>query len=149
MRARSSNLSDRELSCLVLVAEHLSSKEIAVRLGISPHTVDQHVRRALHRLGTPTRREAVRWLRQTHERSFTDWRNHKQLQKLEGPERIEPASAIQWPARIRLPLSTARYPRNTMSVGVRLMWILAIAAAAMASSLVYFAGVEGIAGLTR
>jgi len=149
MRARSSNLSDRELRCLVLVVEHLSSKEIAVRLGISPHTVDQHVRRALHRLGTPTRREAARWLRQTHERNFTDWRERKQLQKLESSERIEPASATQWPARIRLPLSTARHPRNTMGVGVRLMWILAIAVTAMASSLVYFAGLEGITGLTR
>jgi hypothetical protein len=37
-------------ACLRLVRRDLSSKEIAVHLGISPHTVDQHIKEALRRL---------------------------------------------------------------------------------------------------
>jgi DNA-binding NarL/FixJ family response regulator len=40
---RVARLTPAQLDCLRLVNEHLSSKEIAVRLGISPHTVDQRI----------------------------------------------------------------------------------------------------------
>ena len=58
--ARIGRLSRGQREVLLLVAEHLSSKEIAVRLGISPHTVDQRIRGALHILGVERRSHAAR-----------------------------------------------------------------------------------------
>ena len=49
-----------QLDCLRLVNEHLSSKEIAAQLDISPHTVDQRIRGALHILGVERRSQAAR-----------------------------------------------------------------------------------------
>ena len=48
-------LTQGQLDCLRLVDQHLSSKEIAVELGISPHTVDQRIRLALQILGVERR----------------------------------------------------------------------------------------------
>ncbi len=57
---RVARLTPAQLDCLRLVNEHLSSKEIAVRLGISPHTVDQRIRGSLHTLGVDRRSQAAR-----------------------------------------------------------------------------------------
>jgi DNA-binding CsgD family transcriptional regulator len=56
-------LTARERDCLALVGEGFRSKEIASRLGISPHTVDQHLKMAVRKIGTTSRQEAARWLR--------------------------------------------------------------------------------------
>jgi DNA-binding CsgD family transcriptional regulator len=53
-------LSPGQIECLLLVDQHHSSKEIAVQLGISPHTVDQRIRGALDKLGVERRGEAAR-----------------------------------------------------------------------------------------
>ena len=53
-------LTPRERECLRLVYEHLSSKEIGRRLGISKHTVDTHVDKARQRLGAQDRYDAAR-----------------------------------------------------------------------------------------
>ena len=55
-------LTPREHECLRLVAQHLSSKEIARQLGLSQHTVDGHLDEARRKLGAATRRDAVRIL---------------------------------------------------------------------------------------
>ena len=60
MAARVARLSTGQLDCLRLVNEHLSSKEIASELDISPHTVDQRIRGALHILGVERRSQAAR-----------------------------------------------------------------------------------------
>ena len=52
-------LSDRELEVLDLIAEGLSNKLIAHRLGISEHTVKTHVASVLAKLGATSRTEAV------------------------------------------------------------------------------------------
>ena len=52
-------LSPGQIDCLLLVHQHLNSKEIAARLGISPHTVDQRIRGALEKLGVERRGEAA------------------------------------------------------------------------------------------
>jgi len=67
LASRVSRLSDGQLDCLRLVDQHLSSKEIAVELGISPHTVDQRIRQALHILGVARRSQAARIVAQYHE----------------------------------------------------------------------------------
>lgn len=57
-----SRLTDRQIDCLRLVGQGLSSKEIAAELGISHHTVDLHLKRAIRTLGVATRRDAARRL---------------------------------------------------------------------------------------
>ena len=52
-------LTRRELEVLHLVAEGLPNKSIAVRLGISDHTVKFHVNAILSKLGAQSRTEAV------------------------------------------------------------------------------------------
>ena len=60
MAARVAKLTPGQLDCLRLVDQHLSSKEIAVELEISPHTVDQRIRQALGILGVERRTQAAR-----------------------------------------------------------------------------------------
>lgn len=52
-------LSERELEVLDVIAEGLSNKLIAHRLGISEHTVKTHVASILAKLGAASRTEAV------------------------------------------------------------------------------------------
>src|SRR5919205_1143716 len=60
MAQRVARLSPGQLDCLLLVDQHLSSKEIAAELHISPHTVDQRIRQALQILGVERRAQAAR-----------------------------------------------------------------------------------------
>ncbi len=50
-------VSERERDVLALVAERLSSREIAARLYLSPRTVDKHVQHLLAKTGTHSRTE--------------------------------------------------------------------------------------------
>ena len=52
-------LSPREFEILALIGEGASNKEVARRLGISPHTVKFHVESLFRKLGAVTRAEAV------------------------------------------------------------------------------------------
>ncbi len=55
-------LTARERDCLRLVARGMSSKEIALTLGLSPLTVDGYLKEAARTLGVSSRREAARIL---------------------------------------------------------------------------------------
>ena len=57
--AEGSVLSAREHQVLELVADGLSNKLIAERLGVSEHTAKFHVRSLLDKLGADTRADAV------------------------------------------------------------------------------------------
>ena len=57
-------LTDKQRACLRLVYAHMSSKEIAPRLGVEPNTVDQYVKAAMRILGVSDRRAAARMLAQ-------------------------------------------------------------------------------------
>jgi DNA-binding CsgD family transcriptional regulator/uncharacterized membrane protein YhaH (DUF805 family) len=59
---RLARLTERQCLCLRHVHAHLSSKEIATRLGIGPGTVDQHIKMAMQILGVCDRRSAARML---------------------------------------------------------------------------------------
>lgn len=54
------SISAQQRECLRLVWQQLSSKEIALRLGISKNTVDGYIAEAVIRLGARDRRHAAR-----------------------------------------------------------------------------------------
>ncbi|MHB8960866.1 MAG: LuxR C-terminal-related transcriptional regulator [Candidatus Limnocylindrales bacterium] len=55
-------LAKREAEVARLVADGLSNKEIGVRLFISEHTVDSHVRSILNKLGCNSRAQVAAWM---------------------------------------------------------------------------------------
>ncbi len=57
-----SHLSPMQKTCLRLVYSHLKSKDIARQLGLSPHTIESHIKSARIRLGAATRLDAARIL---------------------------------------------------------------------------------------
>lgn len=59
---RIESLTDSQRAYLRLVLEHKSSKEIALLLGISAHTVDKRLKEAMRILGVSSRVEAARIL---------------------------------------------------------------------------------------
>lgn len=57
-----SRLSERQKQCLRLFYANLSAKEIGLELGLSPHTVNEHLRDARKLLGVARSMEAARIL---------------------------------------------------------------------------------------
>ena len=163
-----SKLSKGQLDCLLLVDQHLSSKEIAVRLGISPHTVDQRIRQALQILGVGRRQQAARLV--AEERGSYQRLIH-QSPDIEDPSRPGQSEGAvgsqirhadragkaggsgiqteQMPVpsgpSLPLPFATRRMPRNEMGIGYRLLWIVLIAIGAAFSAGMYLAGLESLA----
>jgi len=161
-------LSKGQLDALLLVDQHLSSKEIAVELGISPHTVDQRIRGALHTLGVERRSQAARLVAQ-HQVPYQ--RLIHQPPHIEGGgSQAHPGGAVGFQIRhadragearslgieteqrpgptwssLPLPFATRSHPRNEMSVGLRLVWIVLIAMGATFSAGMYLAGLESLA----
>ncbi|HVL78582.1 MAG TPA: helix-turn-helix transcriptional regulator [Sphingomicrobium sp.] len=170
MADRVARLTAGQLDCLRLVDQHLSSKEIAVELGISPHTVDQRVRQALSTLGVERRTQAARLVAQY---------NGPYQRLIHQPPHVEPrigpghpGNAVSHQIRhadraggashsgfkteqrpeyhwssLPLPFATRSHPRNEMSVGLRLLWIVVIATGAAFSAGMYLAGLESLARL--
>jgi DNA-binding CsgD family transcriptional regulator len=172
MAARVARLSAGQLDCLRLVDQHLSSKEIAAKLNISPHTVDQRIRGALHILGVDRRSQAARIVAQS---SGPYQRLIHQSPHIEpGVEDGHPEAAVSYQIRhadraggaegagfrteqraatfvpsLPLPFATRSNPRNEMSVGQRLFWIAVIAIGAAFSAGMYLAGLESLARLLK
>jgi DNA-binding CsgD family transcriptional regulator len=168
--ARVQRLSAGQLDCLRLVNQHLSSKEIAAELDISPHTVDQRIRGALHILGVERRSQAARIVAQysgPYQRLI-----HQSPHIPAGSEAGHPEAAVGNQIRhadrageaggagfrteqravafvpsLPLPFATRSNPRNEMSVGQRLFWIAGIAIGAAFSAGMYLAGLESLARL--
>lgn len=59
---RVAQLTDGQRDCLRLVYQHLTSKDIARQLGVSPHTVDMRLRTAMRTLDVASRIDAARAL---------------------------------------------------------------------------------------
>jgi len=170
--ARVAKLSAGQLDCLRLVDEHLSSKEIAARLQISPHTVDQRIRQALSILKVERRSQAARLVAQysgpyqrlIHQPSHIETEVtaiHSDVavgHEIRHADRAGEAGEAgfkteQRPASFRSslqpPFATRSNPRNEMSIGQRLFWIAAIGAGAAFSAGMYLAGLESLARLIK
>jgi DNA-binding CsgD family transcriptional regulator len=169
---RVSRLTPGQLDCLRLVDQHLSSTEIAVELGISPHTVDQRIRQALAILGVERRAQAARvvaqysepYQRLIHQSPYIEGdapsgqpeaavshqiRHADRAGEVRGPGFItEQRPASFWPS-LQPPFATRSNPRNEMSVGQRLFWIAAIAIGAAFAAGMYLAGLESLARLLK
>jgi DNA-binding CsgD family transcriptional regulator len=172
MAQRVARLTPGQLACLLLVDQHLSSKEIAGELHISSHTVDQRVRQALAILGVERRSQAARIVAQysgPYQRLI-----HQSPHIEPGAANAHPEAAIShqirhadraggaggagflteqrpassWPS-LHLPFATRSNPRNEMSVGQRLFWVAAIAIGAAFSAGMYLAGLESLARLLK
>ena len=172
MAQRIARLTAGQLDCLRLVDQHLSSKEIAAELKISPHTVDQRIRQALHTLGVERRTQAARivaqcsgpYQRLIHQSPHIEAkasgghpdaavshqiRHADRAGKAGGASFLtEQRPASFWPS-LQLPFATRSNPRNEMSVGQRLFWIAAIAIGAAFSAGMYLAGLESLARLLK
>ncbi len=169
---RIGKLSSGQLDCLLLVDQLLSSKEIAAELRISPHTVDQRIRHALATLGVERRAQAARIVAR-HKGPYQRL-IHQSPYIPASPQSGQPEAAVShqirhadragraggagflteqrpasiWPS-LQLPFSTRSNPRNEMSVGLRLFWIVAIAIGAAFSAGMYLAGLESLSRLLR
>lgn len=98
--ASASLLNERQKQCLRLVYDNLEAKEIAQRLSLSPHTVNEHLREARRLLGVSRSMQAARIL--------VDLEGHERLVPKplgvaadEGPtdDGIEPEDAPPAPVR--------------------------------------------------
>ena len=172
LAARVARLSAGQLDCLLLVNEHLSSKEIAAELDISPHTVDQRIRGALHILGVERRSQAARIVAQHRgpyqrlihqsphiEGSTTSGhpeaavrnqiRHADRAGEAEGAGFRTEQRAVTFGPSLFLPFATRSNPRNEMTVGQRLFWIVMIAIGAAFSAGMYLAGLESLSRLLK
>ena len=170
--ARLARLSAGQLDCLLLVDQHLSSKEIAAELHISPHTVDQRIRQALAILGVERRAQAARivaqkkgpYQRLIHQSPYipaNEQTGHPEAavsHQIRHADRAgeaggagfltEQRPASPW-SSLQPPYATRSNPRNEMSVGQRLFWIATIAIGAAFSAGMYLAGLESLARLLK
>lgn len=95
-------LTSGQLECLRLADQHLNSKEIAAKLNISPHTVDQRMRQVLHILGVGRRSEAVRIV--AVQRTISAFDTSIVVYSLRGPirsprSRGQSSDSARWPRR--------------------------------------------------
>ncbi|WP_199555451.1 helix-turn-helix transcriptional regulator [Sandaracinobacteroides hominis] len=86
-------LTEGQKECLRLVYTHLTSKEIARVLGISPHTVDQRLKQALKTIGVPSRTEAAKMLIATEGSGYQ--RLVYQTDDRDASERAKPRAAAE------------------------------------------------------
>jgi DNA-binding CsgD family transcriptional regulator len=172
MALRVARLTAGQLDCLRLVDQHLSSKEIASELHISPHTVDQRIRQALGILGVERRTQAARIVAQFDEPYQRLIHQSPHIETALQPVQSDAAVSHQirhadragevggagflteqrpasfWPS-LQPPFATRSHPRNEMSVGQRLFWIAAIAIGSAFSAGMYLAGLESLARLLK
>ena len=174
--SRVSRLSPGQIDCLLLVDQHHSSKEIAVRLGISPHTVDQRIRGALEKLGVERRGEAARlvaaaissddeaYQRLIHQSPHIDddaasghqksavshqIRHAGRAGETSSPGVITEQRPVGFGSPLQLPFATRSHPSNEMSIVQRLLWIVLIAMGAAFSAGMYLAGLESLSRLIK
>ena len=172
VKQRVARLSSGQLDCLLLVDQHLSSKEIAAELNISPHTVDQRVRQSLAILGVERRTQAARLVAQYSGPYQRVIHQSPHVEPAANP--VNPMTTVSFQIRhadrageaggtgfiteqkpslfrssLQLPFATRSNPRNEMSVGLRLLWIVLIAMGAAFSAGMYLAGLESLARMLK
>jgi DNA-binding CsgD family transcriptional regulator len=135
-RDRLARLTEQQRVCLRLVFAHMTSKEIAPRLGIEPGSVDQHIKAAMRILGAPDRRSAARMLAE-----YEGLPMH--LAMHEEQRTFDATGPLQKP---RLPLPLGGLRPDDVGTLKRLGWIAALT---IGGALAFGALVSGAEALTR
>lgn len=126
-------LSAAQIETLRHVYEHKNSKQIARLMSVSPHTVDERVRRALRKLNVSNRIEASRIL--ASHGVFDDVTPYQPLTYQLIDLGDDPAPADAEPGRSPLrrlfdigsPFPTASQPENRHGLMERIIWPILIA----------------------
>lgn len=127
------SLTKRQIECLNWVHQGYETKEIARELGISPDTVDMHIKNATQRLGVSSRKAAARLIHggNTIPQSLV----HPSLGMSAGstssdaavPAVLGGAEPPDLVEALGLPFPTDRAPINRLTRSQRLFWVTAIA----------------------
>src|SRR4051812_34554931 len=131
---RATKLTEGQRACLRMVLQHMSSKDIARALGISPHTVDQRIKLAMRRLGAASRVEAARILAAGKQGG-------------EYQDLVHQAPDID--ARPAAPPPAARTGEGRHDSYHRIGWMVAIAAGAAVIFAALFVGLNALSEFTR
>lgn len=121
-------LTARERDCLRLVARGMSSKEIALQLGLSPLTVDGYLKEAVRTLGAASRRDAARMLA-AHESDAPQnlGGDPPALAEALPAELPFPPKRTEAEPRFRVPFLRQGRQLNDLDPFKRLMWIFGLA----------------------
>jgi DNA-binding CsgD family transcriptional regulator len=125
-------LNAAQVETLRHVLAHLSSKEIARIMGVSPHTVDERIRRAIRTLGVSTRVEAARMVAARESDSPYQALIYQPSRLGHADQTIE---TVVVPAKttaggflsIGYPFPTQDRPTNTHGLRERILWPILIA----------------------
>jgi DNA-binding CsgD family transcriptional regulator len=148
-RDRLDRLTEQQRACLRMVYQHMTSKEIAPRLGIEPGSVDQHIKAAMRTLGVGERRAAARMLA---EREAAGERRGDQAPLLAMHEEqadFEAGHVRPLPARFQPPLPIWGGKPSDLGPLRRLAWIFAIMLMVALSFGVFLAGLEALSRVGR
>lgn len=152
---RIARLTEQQRACLRMVYAHLTSKEIAPRLGIEPGSVDQHIKAAMRTLGVGERRTAARML--------AEYEAGRALGEPPTAAAEEPLLAMREdqagfeadaapsapPSGFRLPLPVGGNRPSDLGPWKRLAWIFAIMLGIALSFGVFIAGLEALSRVGR
>lgn len=167
---RLARLTEMQRKCLRLVYAHMSSKEIAPRLGVEPGTVDQYLKAAMRILGVSDRRTAARLLAEhegevaqplvyqppdiadTAEPATFGTSTGGRPEAATGAMREDQATFQLLPTSretLPLPLPIGGRKPNDLSPGRRLIWIVVLILLIALSFGVFIAGFEALSRLGR
>ncbi|MEA3012481.1 MAG: hypothetical protein QOD42_1026 [Sphingomonadales bacterium] len=148
-RDRLDRLTEQQRACLRMVYQHMTSKEIAPRLGIEPGSVDQHIKAAMRTLGVGERRAAARMLAEHdaagEQRADVD----RILAMHEEQADFEVGHARPLPAKFQPPLPIWGGKPSDLGPLRRLAWIFAIMLMVALSFGVFLAGLEALSRVGR
>lgn len=138
-----SQLTDGQRACLRGVWRHLESKEIAIELSISHHTVDARIKHAMRTLGVSTRRQAAA-LVAAHENLPAYQPLVSQTPDLSETHKPPADETSAKGAGFPAPVPTKRRPKNDLTIAQRLGWIVALTALSILALGVLLAGMVAL-----
>lgn len=160
-------LTDPQLECLRLVAQHKNSKQIAIDLNLSSHAIDARLKRTLLALGVATRQEAARlYLAHTETYQPLVYASPDAAQESPVGDEGEPTASqpldagppgfLHQPAHtmaagaewsVALPIRTAARPQNDLPWTARLAWMLVILIGTVVAVTLLISTAEGLSRL--
>jgi len=164
MDAAVDQLTPRERECLTLVLEPLDNKEIAVVLGIAPNTVANHIKSAKQKLGASTKRQAARLMRDAYDLKSASPPSAITFPPPTGPsvaasDRVSAGATFLREEQMPFDVGTAFDLQSTrtaaeeahhgLSIGRRLLIMVALAVAMSVAFGGLLAGVDALSRLVR